>query len=261
MMPSNFTFPDQELFEPVEAEDTPPSWGDRVRKWLTWLGAGAAVAGLLYLSGVYQALLLRPTPELFQREPLAQIISGDELMLSVRAVVLGAETPSPEPARPRQNDSVGLAAGGRWSGEAVERLVENASAILHQAGIELRIADIERRTVSLEMIRGFVRNPVLVAGVASQPKGVVTVALIETLQGLNGIAFVGSDIVAVADYTGSFNDRVLAHEVGHILGLGHVGDQSKLMAQGSEGVVLSVEEAEAIRRAAEVFLSAIPTGS
>lgn len=243
MTDADFTFPDQELFEPTEPEEGGPSRGNRLRRWLVWLGALAAILGLLYLSGVYQALLLRPTPESFRREPLAQIVSGEELLFPVQMIVLGADAPEAE----------------RWSDEAIARLAVNASAILNQAGIGLRITDIERRTVSPELIRGFVGNPVAVADIAAQPDGVVTVALVETLLGLNGIAFVGRDIVAVADYTGSFNDRVLAHEIGHILGLGHVGNPARLMAQGSEGLELTPEEAEAIREAAVAFLSATPS--
>ena len=49
--------------------------------------------------------------------------------------------------------------------------------------------------------------------------------------------------MAVADYTTVYDFRVLAHEIGHLLGLSHVPvDRNRLMYQGANGSELSLEE-------------------
>ncbi|MCI0619696.1 hypothetical protein L0Y40_01520 [Candidatus Wolfebacteria bacterium] len=230
--------PDQNLFEPDEEREHTPTWRDKLYTTLKWGVAFFALLGLVYLSGVYQALLLHRTPESFVREPLAQVIPGDELTVPVRIIVLGSDTSD----------------GERWEDFTIAQLVTNTSAILHQAGIGLAISHTERKTVTRDTLRGFLENPAGVAEITRRSDNEITVVLLESLWGLNGIAFVGGDVVAVADYTGSFNDRVLAHEVGHILGLEHVADSRRLMAQGSEGLDLVQEEAVQVRNQAILFV-------
>jgi len=69
----------------------------------------------------------------------------------------------------------------------------------------------------------------------------INVYFARTLQGPNGIAFPGNRIM-VADRTSVYDFRATSHEIGHVLGLQHVGLVSRLMAMGVNGFDLSEEE-------------------
>ena len=72
------------------------------------------------------------------------------------------------------------------------------------------------------------------------------------LPGVNGIAFGGTRALAVADLTTVYDFRVLAHEVGHILGLRHTDDSRfRLMYRGANGFDITEEEVLAAREKAK----------
>jgi predicted Zn-dependent protease len=83
----------------------------------------------------------------------------------------------------------------------------------------------------------------------------VYVVITPSLGGLNGIAFSSKDTVAVAEYTTSYDFRVLAHEIGHLLDLSHVSDKSNLMFSGSGGTDVTQTQAEKAHQEAVNFLS------
>jgi len=62
------------------------------------------------------------------------------------------------------------------------------------------------------------------------------------LNGINGLALVNINSVLVADFTTVNDFRTTAHELGHILGLGHVNPENRLMARGKNGELLIEEE-------------------
>ena len=71
----------------------------------------------------------------------------------------------------------------------------------------------------------------------------------KTLHGSNGIAFPGNRIM-VADETTVYDFRATSHEIGHVLGLSHVGPVSRLMARGVNGFNLIEFEIEVARNKA-----------
>lgn len=76
----------------------------------------------------------------------------------------------------------------------------------------------------------------------------------KTLQGPNGIAFPGNRIM-IADRTSVYDYRATSHEIGHVLGLQHVGPISRLMAMGVNGFDLSKEEINIARGNALILFS------
>ena len=71
---------------------------------------------------------------------------------------------------------------------------------------------------------------------------------------LNGIT-ISSDLILVTDSRDVQTYRVTAHEFGHLLGLGHVHDDGRLMYPGTEGTVLTVDEIKTARDSAQSKLN------
>ena len=59
----------------------------------------------------------------------------------------------------------------------------------------------------------------------------------------------------VADRTTVFDFRANSHEIGHVLGLQHIGPVNRLMASGVNGFDLTDEEIEIARRNALIMFS------
>lgn len=138
----------------------------------------------------------------------------------------------------------------------VDSLVEKANQILTQASVSLEIAAIEPITVP----EGWSVGPQLVndRSVLAEllpplAENELHVVVVETLGGINGIAFTGQRVVAVAEYTTGFDFRILAHEVGHALTLGHVNDRGNLMYSGSSGTELTLQQVREAYEAAQAY--------
>ena len=145
--------------------------------------------------------------------------------------------------------------GSKRNSESVLSLVENASKIWEQGGIELVVKNIHFEEQSNTILGKLYQNPSLVIkNIQNFDNQSINVFLIGNLGGINGVSFGGLKTVAVADYTTVYDFRALAHELGHTLGLSHV-DQSRgqLMYRGANGFNLSIEEIEIARNRAETY--------
>lgn len=200
------------------------------------------VAGLLYLSGGYQYFFYSQTPSGVEQQPLTPPSGalGDAEIISLPLTVFVIE-----------NDGL---YGSQRSRQSINSLLENASRIWTQAAIELELKELRNINMEDGDIQKFLRNPdVFVNNLSGFNRKTINVFLVRRLGGINGIAFGGLNSVAVADLTTIYDFRVLAHEVGHILGLSHITGRSSLMAQGVNGISLSFEEISRARRRAEIF--------
>lgn len=232
----NIEPPDQSLFEPDIEEHKEPTKGEIIWKYVRVVIALVVIGGLLYISGVYQSFLYRRTPANIKQQKVESMLDAEMITLPLQIFVFVNEE-----------------SGSKRSEEDVGRLVENASNIWEQSRIELNIEKIVFLELSEEEIETFLNNPrVLVVNFQDYNDDRINVFLKESLMGLNGIAFIGLGIVSVADFTTSYDFRVLAHEIGHILGLGHVSDKRRLMSQGSNGINMTLEE---IMKARQIVLN------
>jgi hypothetical protein len=191
------------------------------------LVAFIVLAGLLYISGIYQSTFFTQTPS--DAEPAdPEVLAEGETMELPLIVVDVAEEKN---------------IGRTKTKEEINSLVNKASTIWKQAKIELTLKEYVTINVSKEEMTEYLIEPRrLLNKVNPREKKGVVVFLLHSLRGINGIAFVGNNTVALAEFTSVYNFRVLAHEVGHILGLSHVVANKRLMDKEARGEKLTKEE-------------------
>ncbi|MAF81142.1 hypothetical protein CL628_03975 [bacterium] len=194
--------------------------------------AAVAIVGMLWLFGLGDYFRFqRTSPALTQEIP--ETIAAESVTVPLTILVIRADE-----------------GGSLRTREDIARLVENAARVWIQGQVELQVVRIVDSYVSAEELASYYRDPYpFIISADGYNPSTLNVYLIETIGGgINGISYGDIGAVTVADYTSVFDWRVLAHEIGHQLSLGHVpGDQGRLMYRGANGFALSLEEIDQAR--------------
>lgn len=227
----------EENYIELEEEREPTRW-EKVRKVLLQVGALVAILGILYLGGIYQGTFFQRTPSDTVLEPMQPLTEEEEISLPISIFVFHGE---------------GTLGSNREEAD-ITQLIRNSDAIWHQAHIALKVEQVEFFTKSDEEVQAFLNNPhTHITTTFDVDPDTIHIFLTRTLYGINGIAFAGGNVVAVADFTTASDFRTLAHEIGHVLGLTHVENPNRLMASGGTGTTLTREEVEQARTNATSF--------
>lgn len=199
--------------------------------------ASIIIAGLLYLSGVYQFLFLHRTPQAATQTVLPSKTYGQPIQVPVQVYLLTGPT------------------GSFRAPDDITHLISNANAIWHQANLTFTVQDITNISASPTDLQLFQQDPTtfITASNTYQPN-IINLYLTRTLSGVNGLAYRHTNTIAIADYTSSLDYRTLAHEFGHLLNLSHTSSSTRLMTSGTIGNNLSNPEIQTARSVALSFI-------
>jgi hypothetical protein len=178
------------------------------------------------------------------------------------ASIVADAQPSGETAPQRVDEQVPLAlevyiaddANGdlssRRTATEVAEIMGDVADIWAEAGVIVVVETVERLDVSGEALVALDRTQlgpffadVSASGAAGSRTGVISAVFVRGIGGPNGIASSGTRSIIVIDNPSVHDERVTAHEIGHVLALHHALDDSeRLLFPGTNGMTLTAEE-------------------
>lgn len=218
-----------ELPKPIQER----SWYQRLGRRL--IAFVFVLATFFLFGGMYQLSLVQQTPDRTPSGTYTSLVNESKKDIPTSVYVLKEE------GNERKD---------------IDNLLNKTNAILQQAAVRLSLQRTETlRAEDLPEGKQIAGSPAALRDqLPSLDPNHLNIVVTSGLTGVNGVAFVGRNVVAVAEYNATFDFRVLAHEVGHILSLRHTPDRRNLMRSGGFGTKLTQEQALQARQEAERFL-------
>ena len=175
----NIKSSDNDFFELDGEEKREPTKKEIIWKYTRAIIALFAIIGVLYISGVYQALLFRKTSISVKHEIVESMLDAQKIILPLQIYLF-----------------VNNESGSGRTEDNVRHLVENASGIWSQAQIELSVEKITYLESNSEEIDDFLNNPRdFTAGLKNYNDRRINVFLRETLFNLKVLVSITSEDV------------------------------------------------------------------
>ena len=131
-------------------------------------------------------------------------------------------------------------------------LLEKANKIWGQGNIHFQIEEIIITNVSFTAIPNVINgNTFEISNHENFEENKINLFLVQNLNNINGLSLKDINSIFVSDHTTVNDFRTTAHELGHILGLSHVGPSNRLLARGRNGEILTDEEISTARNNAK----------
>jgi len=131
-------------------------------------------------------------------------------------------------------------------------LLEKVNKIWDQGNIHFQIEEIVITNVGFAAILNVINgNPFEISNHENFEENKINLFLVQNLNNINGLALGNVNSIFVSDHTTVNDFRTTAHELGHILGLSHVGPSNRLLALGKNGEILTYEEISIARNNAK----------
>ena len=185
--------------------------------------------------------------------PEATELPREVITLSISLFLLVDDRKDPDPAISTHRTEADL-----------REILEGMNDIWSQADIQLELQTIESVEVPEAILRDMQSGrlgPFLRPadnGVALPQTSIINGFSLQNIGGPNGINPLRSRTFFVIDEPSVFDRRVSSHEVGHILGLHHVLDDSgRLLFSGTNGMTLTEKEATVARHFAQGILRGV----
>ena len=157
------------------------------------------------------------------------------------------------------DDRDGILSSSRTKRE-ISSIFENVNRIWSQANIEIVIKQIQRLSISHNIIEEFtIGNYEPFLDPFNRSNSSVDISAINAfyairIGGPNGIALSKYRIFLVTDNPFVYDHRVTSHEIGHLIGLGHdLYDPKRLMYSGTNGTELTKQEIIIARKYARLL--------
>lgn len=178
------------------------------------------------------------------RMPTGKVItdfSSEQIIIPIKAHIV--------------KDSSGLYASFRDEKNII-KLFNEVNKIWSQADIYFSVEEIVLSEVNSNVIPNAINGNYLeLFSHENFDNSKINVFFTKSLNNINGIALVRINSALVSDFTTVNDFRATSHELGHILGLGHVGSADRLMARGRNGEILNNLEIKTVRENAVNLLS------